>query len=101
MKIVFQYYNKTHMKSLLLLIVAFIASNTLQAQIIFNNPSFEDPGCTGTANSAAPGWTVCALSPDVQPGIFGVTTPPQNGCTYASFCDGEFLCTLLNNILLS
>lgn len=62
-----------------------------QAQIAFVNPDIERTPCTGCANCVAPGWTNCALTPDVQPGYYGVTTPAQSGCTYAGFATGEYI----------
>lgn len=61
--------------------------DALSQPIPFNNPSFE--GNCGLTGSAAPGWTVCASSPDVQPGCFGVLPAAHQGNTYAGFCTGE------------
>ena len=60
-------------------------------QITFVNPDIEEPNCLSCAGCAAPSWTVCALSPDIQPGQWGVNVPPQSGCTYAGFASGEYI----------
>jgi gliding motility-associated-like protein len=73
----------------MLLLVCF--SYTIQAQITFLNPDIENTGCTRCANCAAPDWTICDPSPDVQPGIFGVQLAPKSGCTYAGFAYLEYI----------
>ena len=54
-----------------------------QAVIPLVNPSFEDPP---RASEVPSGWYDCGASgetpPDVQPGAFQVTTPPQHGNTF-------------------
>lgn len=51
-------------------------------QITFNNPSLDG---ASSAGSAPTGWSQCWGSPDVQPGQWGINTPPTNGSGYVSF----------------
>lgn len=51
-----------------------------------NNPSFEG---TPQAGAAPPDWGVCqpGTTPDIQPGIWGVTLAPANGNSYVGMVD--------------
>jgi gliding motility-associated-like protein len=82
------------LKTLSYTILAFLSfvCTVSTAQINFNNPGLE--GATG-AGVAPNLWTVCALTPDVQPGQWCVNTPPKEGSSYAGFSDGEYLGQLL------
>jgi hypothetical protein len=64
---------------LFLWLAACLGVTLAHGQTNFNNPSFEG---TAGAGIAPRGWTVCANSPDVQPGFFGVTRPAADGNTY-------------------
>ena len=46
-----------------------------------NNPSFEGPP---QPHVTPPGWDICmpGVTPDTQPGSWGITLPPTNGSTY-------------------
>lgn len=49
------------------------------------NPSFEGP--TGAHITPAP-WSTCGITPDTQPGSWGVNLPPSNGNSYVGFVNG-------------
>jgi len=49
------------------------------------NPGFEGP--TGVGITPAP-WNTCGISPDTQPGSWGVTLPPSEGNSYVGFVYG-------------
>jgi hypothetical protein len=65
------------------------SGNTLYGQITIANPSFE--GMASTVDAAAPSWTKCAATPDVQPGIWCVNIAPFAGAHYAGLCSGEYI----------
>ncbi|MBN2174907.1 MAG: gliding motility-associated C-terminal domain-containing protein [Bacteroidales bacterium] len=50
----------------------------------FPNPSFEGPA--PIPNEPPPGWEKCSGSPDTQPGVWDVPTPPSNGISYLGIC---------------
>ncbi len=60
-------------------------SNAVQAQITFQNPSFEDT--PGQASTAPASWNVCGgnSTPDIQPNAFSVAVPPSDGNSYIGF----------------
>lgn len=49
------------------------------------NPSFEGPR---TAHVTPAPWNTCGVTPDTQPGNWGVTLPPSNGSSYVGFVEG-------------
>lgn len=49
------------------------------------NPSFEGP--TGAHITPAP-WSTCGITPDTQPGSWGVNLAPSNGASYVGFVNG-------------
>jgi len=51
------------------------------------NPSFE--GTPGTPHVTPPLWDICqpGVTPDTQPGAWGVTLPPSDGISYVAFCN--------------
>ena len=50
------------------------------------NPSFEGPpGAHITPNP----WSTCGITPDTQPGIWGVNQAPSNGNSYVGFVYGS------------
>jgi hypothetical protein len=64
------------------LIVLIVFSHSLSAQVIqFNNPSFEG---TPQPHVTPPGWDICmpGVTPDTQPGSWGITLPPSDGNSY-------------------
>lgn len=68
-----------------LLIILF---NSISAQVIqFQNPSFE--GTPGTPHVTPPLWDICqpGMTPDIQPGVWGVTLAPSNGSSYIGLCN--------------
>jgi gliding motility-associated-like protein len=76
------------MKKLLSIIVALSAFTfSAMAQcgsgpvLTVNNPSFEGPT---QPHLTPPGWDICmpGVTPDTQPGSWGVTLPPSNGSSY-------------------
>lgn len=50
------------------------------------NPGFEGP--TAAHNTPAP-WSTCGITPDTQPGSWGVTLPPSEGNSYVGFVYGS------------
>ena len=76
---------------LVISIILVCFSYTTSAQITFINPDIENAGCATCSGCAASGWTVCASTPDVQPGSWGVAVPPKSGCTYAGFAQNEYI----------
>jgi gliding motility-associated-like protein len=46
------------------------------------NPGFEGP--TGSGQTPGP-WNTCGITPDTQPGVWGVTLPPSQGNSYVGF----------------
>jgi len=52
------------------------------AQVIFQNPSFEG---TPADSQAPPDWFICTGTPDTQPGFWGTTQTPSDGNTYLGF----------------
>ena len=50
------------------------------------NPGFEGP--PGQHITPAP-WSTCGITPDTQPGFWGVTQPPSEGNTYVGFVYGS------------
>ena len=50
------------------------------------NPGFEGP--TGQHITPAP-WSTCGITPDTQPGQWGVTLPPSQGSSYVGFVYGS------------
>ena len=65
-----------------LTILLMIAINSITAQVIqFQNPSFEG---TPQPHVLPPGWSICiqGVTPDTQPGSWGVTLSPSNGDSY-------------------
>ena len=77
---------------LLIFLTVLGITYSLKAQINFNNPGLEGPTGAGVAPLQ---WTVCNLSPDVQPGQWCVDLAPKQGNSYAGFADGEYLGQLL------
>lgn len=72
------------MRFLVLLVILgmqILCENSLHAQSMFLNPSFE--GNTGTG-IVPPNWDSCGVTstPDTQPGQFGVTLAASQGNTY-------------------
>lgn len=64
---------------LFLLLACCLAAGLAHGQTNFNNPSLEgSPGIGVTP----PGWSNCSGTPDVAPGVFGITLAPVNGTTY-------------------
>jgi len=64
---------------LLGLLAAWLAVTTGYAQTTLTNPSFE---ASPAMHTPPPGWTKCDGTPDILPGVFGVTQAPSNGSTY-------------------
>ncbi|HEX8531855.1 MAG TPA: hypothetical protein VF646_17600 [Cytophagales bacterium] len=62
-----------------LLLACCLAGGLAHGQTNFNNPSFEGTPGTGTT---PPGWSNCSGTPDVAPGVFGITLAPASGSTY-------------------
>lgn len=56
-----------------------LAAGLAHGQTNFNNPSFEGTAGIGVT---PPGWSNCSGTPDVAPGVFGITLAPANGSTY-------------------
>ncbi|MES2629637.1 MAG: hypothetical protein V4616_11765, partial [Bacteroidota bacterium] len=81
--------------SLLIIFLSFCGLQPVAQTISFNNPGLE--GAAGSAGAAPPGWTVCASSPDIQPNVFCVVTPPFEGASYAGFAQGEYIGQQLPN----
>lgn len=50
------------------------------------NPGFEGP--QAAHNTPAP-WSTCGITPDTQPGSWGVTLPPSEGNSYVGFVYGS------------
>jgi gliding motility-associated-like protein len=83
------YTNQTRtMKKLLSIIIAICAlSYSVFGQcgsgpvLTVNNPSFEGPT---QPHLTPPGWDICmpGVTPDTQPGSWGVNLPPSNGNSY-------------------
>jgi len=71
----------------LFLLVAFCTTEEILAQkvILLDNPSFENGG-SGAAGTVPSGWINLGSEdqtpPDIQPGSFQVSMPPQDGDTY-------------------
>ncbi len=64
---------------LFLLLAACLGVTLAYGQTNFNNPSLEGgPG----AGVTPPGWSNCSGTPDVLPGVWGVTLPPFSGNSY-------------------
>ncbi len=77
---------------LLAIVFYFIASHTgllsqcnLLTPLEVINPSFEGP--PGKHVTPAP-WSTCGITPDTQPGFWGVNLPASNGNTYVGFVNG-------------
>ena len=75
----------------LLIILFFISfdywsqcNQQIPLQVI--NPSFE--GSPQKHVTPSP-WNTCGLTPDTQPGHWGVTTPPSNGSSYLGLIKGS------------
>jgi|GEM_PF-1675837 len=64
---------------LYLLLALCLAAGPARGQTNFNNPSLEGTPGMGVTPT---GWSNCNESPDVLPGVFGVTLAPANGSTY-------------------
>lgn len=58
---------------------------TFLTELQFVNPSFEGP--LGAHITPAP-WSTCSITPDTQPGSWGVTLPPSEGNSYVGFVYG-------------
>ncbi len=71
-----------------LVVFFFLFSLESSGQIAINNPGMEGTPCT---DCAPPGWDVCALTPDIQPGQWCVDLAPHQGASYAGFVAGEFI----------
>ncbi len=54
-----------------------------QLQVI--NPSFEGPR---DAHITPAPWSTCGITPDTQPGSWGITLPPSEGNSYVGFVNG-------------
>jgi len=54
--------------------------------IILNNPSLE--GVRGQVK-APPGWLVSLNTPDIQPGVLGITQSPSEGISYVGLHSGK------------
>jgi gliding motility-associated-like protein len=72
----------------ILLLSLFISSsfNMLFSQnLVVQNPSFEG---TPAAHITPPLWGICmpGVTPDTQPGIWGVSLPPSDGSSYLGMC---------------
>jgi len=84
--ITFDLSKPTIMKKNILTFLAmscFLISMTIaQTAITFQNPSFE--GTPGTPGASPPLWNNCmpGVTPDTQPGCWGVNLPPSNGNSY-------------------
>jgi hypothetical protein len=61
------------------LLALCLAAGLVHGQTTFTNPSFEG---TPAAHTPPPGWTNCYGTPDILPGVWGVTLAPYNGSTY-------------------
>jgi hypothetical protein len=74
------------MKKNLLILLALscfcITVTTAQTAVSFQNPSFE--GTPGTPGVTPPLWSNCmpGMTPDTQPGCWGVTLAPSEGSSY-------------------
>ena len=81
-----------NMKKLLLfalLMSCFTAKTFSQCAgttLTVNNPSFEGPVGAGIT---PPNWDICqpGVTPDTQPGEWGITLAPANGSSYVAFCN--------------
>ncbi len=56
-----------------------------QVPLMVVNPSFEGPRRPHITPSP---WSTCGVTPDTQPGSWGVNTPPSNGSSYVGFVNG-------------
>lgn len=65
--------------------VLFLCAVIVQAQSVFQNPSFEGPSQPHVV--PAP-WNACYGTPDTQPGQWGFTQPPSHGSSYISMLQG-------------
>lgn len=80
------------MKYFIFLFVFLFAFTAIDAQIIFNNPSFEDEPADATVPM---GWFACerGTTPDILPGPWGVDMDAEEGETYVGLItrsDGSF-----------
>ncbi|WP_343688994.1 gliding motility-associated C-terminal domain-containing protein [Chitinophaga sp.] len=72
---------------LLLFILPSIHSN---AQIIpLKNPSLE--GTAGLERAAPPEWSIIEETPDIQPGVYGLTMPASDGNTYVGMVANTYI----------
>ncbi len=62
-------------------VLLIFCSSITFAQIQFQNPSFEG---TPQPHITPAGWDICmpGVTPDTQPGSWGITLPPSNGSSY-------------------
>jgi len=49
------------------------------------NPSFDGPK---KAHHTPDPWSTCGITPDTQPGSWGITLPPSDGSSYVGFVQG-------------
>jgi gliding motility-associated-like protein len=65
----------------------FLSFDYLSAQdIVLKNPSLE--GVRGQVK-APPGWLISMNTPDIQPGVLGITVPPSEGISYVGLHSGK------------
>lgn len=79
-----------HILTLIILItctVFRIYAQCTGTQLNWINPSFE--GTPATPHVTPPNWDICqpGVTPDTQPGCWGVTLAPTNGSSYVGFCN--------------
>jgi len=64
---------------------SYIAQCNQQVPLQVINPSFEGPR---TAHVTPSPWSTCGVTPDTQPGNWGVNLAPSNGSSYVGFVNG-------------
>lgn len=68
----------------------FILPTIVSAQTIsLNNPSLE--GTAGSEKAAPYGWSIVEETPDIQPGVYGVTKVASDGDTYIGMVANTYI----------
>jgi len=77
----------TYRLIILLIIIPFIFGKSNAQVLSVINPSFEGPH--PSAHHTPPPWVTCGLTPDTQPGAWGITMPPTDGSSYVGLVNAS------------
>jgi len=80
-------YKITYCLIILLIITSFICAKSNAQVLSVINPSFEGPH-PSAHHTPAP-WVTCGLTPDTQPGAWGITMPPTDGSSYVGLVNAS------------